>query len=89
MAFALGSLRWPPDAFWRSTPYELSCAYIRYCQENQQGRWAVHPDGWSDVMIEEFKVSSAELVAAHSEPTKPSKAIRRAIKEGRDREGEP
>ncbi len=26
MAFALGRLRWTPDAFWRATPRELAAA---------------------------------------------------------------
>lgn len=44
MAFALGILRWSPEAFWRATPRELITAY-----DGLIGRRAAAPAGRSDL----------------------------------------
>lgn len=61
LSFAGGGLNWEPDAFWESTFYELSCAYIGWCQANGTGRWAVRENGWSQVGIEEHRRQIDEL----------------------------
>jgi hypothetical protein len=63
MEFALGVLHWTPDAFWNSTFYEISCAYIGHCRANGLGYWETKSDGWSDLMIEEHKLEEANLIA--------------------------
>jgi len=37
LTFALGSLHWTPDTFWKSTFLELSCAYVGHYREKGTG----------------------------------------------------
>ena len=61
MEFALGVLHWPPDKFWNSTFYEMSCAYIGHARANGLGPWYVPTHGWSDVMIESHQAEIEDM----------------------------
>lgn len=54
-------LQWTPDAFWNSTPLELTNAYIGHCRRHGMGPWAVDEHGWSDKSREEFKAEVARM----------------------------
>lgn len=84
MEFGLGVLGWPPDKFWNSTFYELSCAYIGNCRAFARGRWGRRPDGWTQVEIEEHKEEVKALQERHPDgplPKHVAKEMRRVRRE--------
>lgn len=65
-----GMVGWSPETFWKSTPYESSCAYIGNCRAQGAGYFAKSPSGWSQSDVDDFKGDIEE--AKRRFPDKPA-----------------
>lgn len=63
-------LGWSPDTFWKATFYEVSCAYIGYCQANGVGRWGTNAAGWTPEMMDEHRSAVKDLMEKYPDGTR-------------------